>query len=531
MKATRALLVGLTPVVLAACAVDAVPTPEANDPPPPLDPNDAYGDVSAPLPGGANVVDVGVLYELMKSGRPDFVTAKAMSALDVRAASQVTEDDETLAEYLTSEQDPNVAAMVAAKPTLDSHLRENSDGSLQMDVVGTDGTVGSVATFGRPTRRHTMAEVIRDGRSRVKREALYAGVKSALSGIITEAMPAPGELSDAALEDKLSLVARAGLAATSRVHLPLGTALEACGGEWDGDDASAEPPVMHDPSGLYARVSWSHKGATTCVRDQGARGTCSAFAVASALERKNVLYGGPRLDISEQHLYARYVSQYGDWRRDGAYPSDMVLQLSSVGFKVPVEADWRYNPARQRTPMQSSPFNGACKGYSGACSETSHEEPVSCTYVKGTTYCWWTSVKPAHPGGITITNDPSRPQFRAGRDYSASDRIQALAFAAALLSFGDREVVISFTIGTAFDAASKDPSGFVRGPSGGDRGGHATHAVGWVANDQLPAGVDPADGGGYFVLKNSWGRDRADQGYYYVPFGWMAANLIDVVAL
>lgn len=43
--------------------------------------------------------------------------------------------------------------------------------------------------------------------------------------------------------------------------------------------------------------------------------------------------------------------------------------------------------------------------------------------------------------------------------------------------------------------------------------GHAMLIVGFVTSSKVP-------GGGYFILKNSWGRERGDQGYFYLPFAY-----------
>ena len=42
-------------------------------------------------------------------------------------------------------------------------------------------------------------------------------------------------------------------------------------------------------------------------------------------------------------------------------------------------------------------------------------------------------------------------------------------------------------------------------------GGHVMAAVGYTLNDSVA-------GGGYFILKNSWGTDCGDKGYLYYPF-------------
>src|SRR5262249_34813586 len=48
-------------------------------------------------------------------------------------------------------------------------------------------------------------------------------------------------------------------------------------------------------------------------------------------------------------------------------------------------------------------------------------------------------------------------------------------------------------------------------------------AVGLLANDVLPDTAPQGAGGGYVIVKNSWGCFAGDGGYYYLPFDWVKA--------
>ena len=54
-------------------------------------------------------------------------------------------------------------------------------------------------------------------------------------------------------------------------------------------------------------------------------------------------------------------------------------------------------------------------------------------------------------------------------------------------------------------------------------GGHCVEMVGCVDNSELPAsaGIQPGAGGGYFIVKNSWGPCWADMGFAYLPYEWV----------
>jgi C1A family cysteine protease len=54
-----------------------------------------------------------------------------------------------------------------------------------------------------------------------------------------------------------------------------------------------------------------------------------------------------------------------------------------------------------------------------------------------------------------------------------------------------------------------------------DRGGHAVLVTGIIDNSLLPAGAPLGQGGGYLIVKNSWGACFADAGYIYIPYQWI----------
>ena len=67
-----------------------------------------------------------------------------------------------------------------------------------------------------------------------------------------------------------------------------------------------------------------------------------------------------------------------------------------------------------------------------------------------------------------------------------------------------------------------DANGYVRYiPNETSIGGHAMHVAGWVPNSDLPVGAPSGSGGGYFVVKNSWGERSGDCGYFYIPYDYI----------
>ncbi len=63
----------------------------------------------------------------------------------------------------------------------------------------------------------------------------------------------------------------------------------------------------------------------------------------------------------------------------------------------------------------------------------------------------------------------------------------------------------------------------------GKNGGHVVHIVGYIDNSQLAANpgtlIAPAGaGGGYFIIKNSWGTCTGDLGYRYMPVDFLTSR-------
>ena len=264
--------------------------------------------------------------------------------------------------------------------------------------------------------------------------------------------------------------------------------------------------------GLYANFDFPLKYMVASVKQQGARGTCGSFALTSAAEAEIAKREQRWLNLSEQDLYF-YIR--GPWalnnpfRDDGTDITTTPAVMWGTSFKFGYERDWDYNPSWLRT---ENPLRHSCDGYKQTCADTYHQGKTSCAW-----YHFWSC---ATPKGQDIKS-------RSGVQLDSFDflGIGALGFGfdamKAALSKG-KSIMLAVDVATGFDHQS---GGFVTYKKGEERrGGHLVHMIGYVSNEQLQAKLPKAplgSGGGYFIIKNSWGECWGDAGFAYLPVDYV----------
>jgi len=248
---------------------------------------------------------------------------------------------------------------------------------------------------------------------------------------------------------------------------PTGFALGALD-EDEGAHPDDEPVSFDEP--LPPSIDMRHR--MPPVRDQGGRGTCVAQACVAVRE---YLLGEDSSsgDLSEQFLYwackqrDRIPELSGTWIRVG--------MAALKGDGVGTEATWRYNPVDDPTNEgQGPPPAGAvAEALEYRVSDTEKLEPR-----------WPTSLKK-----VLATPKP-------------------VAFAVPVYNYWFAEPVRS--------------SGDIRLPLSSDSvaGGHAMCMVGYEHDANVP-------GGGYFIIRNSWGTDSwgkdnvVQAGHGRLPYAYM----------
>jgi len=101
----------------------------------------------------------------------------------------------------------------------------------------------------------------------------------------------------------------------------------------------------YSSKGLMANFDFSLKDSLTCVKDQGARGTCTLQAIMAGMESWILRQGGNRENISEQMTYTRGKITY-DWEdryEDGIGLGSSLLSMKDGAYLVQYENIWNYN--------------------------------------------------------------------------------------------------------------------------------------------------------------------------------------------
>ena len=323
--------------------------------------------------------------------------------------------------------------------------------------------------------------------------------------------------------------------------------------------------VAINPKGLISRHRWPLKPHITSVKDQGGRGTCSAFGTISSVESAISVKYGSRVNLSEQDLYKKQrldwsPSLTGEYNDDGYFPIlSMLFQLLS-GYVFPFERDWDYNASLSRTPDGDGPWTMSCTGYNGlACSDTNHQaqrhsyrirttelrEVVTetCDFVEaipiiGILGGWVCDrvtevVEVVDEAEVVVyeTNVPGTSRFKVTGWVPIWDPIWDNDITAAKAMLANRvPVIYCFRVPDSFDDdhhTGPNGRGYIvydaneNAPA--DAGGHCVALVGHIDNQDIPAswGLEPGGGGGYFILKNSWGHCWADRGFADAPYAWV----------
>lgn len=345
-------------------------------------------------------------------------------------------------------------------------------------------------------------------------------------------------------------------------------------GTGNGGDSGGTCGAVN-PNGLRARINWPLENKNTCVRDQGRRGTCTAFGISAGVESSIAENYRRYINLSEQNLYKK---QMLTWSSPSNYYGDGFNTVRSIelqvehSYKSPFEYSWNYNKSLKRCllttdadgngrlddtdPLCESEqhYRRSCVDYTDVnCSNTTHQARRVCQRADVSALrrivneicgsiggifcealrdllrqaeefevCYYSTPVPGTSGfGIQEAD-----RFYGDGSVTAQAGVdQAKAYLAA------RTPVVFSTMVTGLRGATGNGGYVTYNEESVGSGGHAIMITGYVDNEDLPRGVPNGAGGGYFIIKNSWACAYGDQGYAYLPYSWVKQRGKSMIAL
>ena len=514
------------------------------------EPADAYGRASAPLPDNAMLVSQGDFDALRQ--RPDFRSL----------GKKTTADDKAALDALDAANTQTVTDFLGVNPQLaDQYLGGTDPANPNVAPADLDdfaftftddmGAPQTVITHGPHWRMAILADALRTYPTHPNQLRLYDEIYDGLANIdpaLQGQYPTPDAASQYALADLVAL--NASLVSQTDVYLPLvppagglpppghPASCAAEEGSGDGTDRSGTGScLVHKANGVYLNKPWPLKFFATCTKAQGARGTCWDFATTGATELWVAKKYARWVNLSEQHMNFLYKHiWYPSWFGDNGWPPDAMFKIIDTGYTYPFEADWDYNQSLSRSIDTTVPtYHNSCVGYVGAesafCSDTNHQGEVFCADFGLFRLCAAIGPTVGSSGfAPTVYSElwnGSNPSFSLGLIFWAVGIFQ-------------KPVILSIGVPASF---GPDANGYVHyvgphcpvttsngmsvcHPASGcecDGGGHSVLVTGLIDNTQLPAGAPAGSGGGYLIVKNSWGNCYGDAGYAYLPYDWVKA--------
>jgi hypothetical protein len=281
-----------------------------------------------------------------------------------------------------------------------------------------------------------------------------------------------------------------------------------------GDQARQCSPRRYHSDGIINQTKLAQNQKLTSIKNQRSRGTCTSFAIAAVAESEKIRNGYSASNFSEQSVYAwtKYTASNNSGA-DGINTLKGIKELKKDKFKFGYETIWPYNQSHEREDFNGTTYPFSCTDYLTGrhCSGRSSQ----LRNVGGTWYGHFAS------SGAYINSYSSLKSFWKNKTMN---RLKALT----------RPAIISMTVDRIFANSANESDGYLRinrDHGDFDKGGHAMMYVGYILNQNLPDGAPDANGGGYVVVKNSWGLNRHDCGFYYLDHDYVKERITGLVTI
>lgn len=499
------------------------------------------------------------------------VSPKKERRREARARRQDKKDLKTIEAY-ARKNGLRVTDLVPPDPQPDDETTLPSlDGNFIHRILLRNRTEKEVITYGRRWFLRTVANNIRTFPTRDNQFRLYQGLYEGLPDRWRSqlALPHPDEVRGDSAARLLGLnksianpeiaptVIQDIMAESPPPPIPPGF-LTDCHQEMGAGNGGDRYPLTCTETpgsgGIVVNYDWNLKPYITCIKAQAGRGTCTGFANTSAIEMLVWKTHGVRVNLSEQGYYNRARTKWDNPSNFGDGHTSLIgfQKMQEEGFLLYFEDQWSYNPALSRKADEvNQSYSNSCVGYSETCSDTVHQSQFACVEMK-------IGVPIKVCGYFVPEKNPNNEGYRIGDSaavWDKADKPSSLTWMLYHLAMG-RPLVMGHPVITAWDLAAGG-DGFMPYPAPDlctgvelcpdapqgpiaicecykNRGGHGTHIVGWIDNTTLQQKVPsapPGDGGGYFIVKNSWSNCAGDGGFIYAPFQSIVDHAADVTVL
>lgn len=515
---------------LAACSSGPSSTPPPGSDPPASTVFTQTNAWTGDFPPDATQITSADFQAQVASGELTLVSASSLAAQVAARQKQYVQDKATLTAVANKSE--YVTALLA-----EANSVPDAPGDRQASLPNGQ----TVLLDGLATRLREAAEAEQQGSSPANGLNDYARTYELLPPDVQARSPRPDSLKGQSAEQVRTALSDLDTRLNTVANLdrlraePAGAALHAQAAIDPGNGSDNNAPCAA-PKGLQAAFWFPLKNFLSPIKDQGRRGTCWAFAATAALDSREAVQNGTASDLSEQFLINKVKE---DWDSDDyvdGYTSEKALNTAAdKGQAMPSEGGWTYNRSLDR-PSEKSGSDGyasSCDNYTGTCSDTSHQSRRVCTTVVFK-FCGYKSVSFGGPGvaaGHTIQ------AWKGGETFDLARYRTLLAGGHALLaSFSVYRGFMDDAPGNGGYVTNFSQTKFVKNADGTTTevkdtyGGHAVLIVGYIDNvsigaNPLLASIPQAPGGdGYFIVKNSWGCNTADAGYWYVPVAYVKQN-------
>ena len=536
MKRLLALFTSLT---LAACGGGGGGTPTT--PPPPEALFVSANAWTGARPADAEVITPDEFRRRQVAG--ELQVSTATSQLDKRTANR--NQTETERRFLAAQADlsPDAVSLLA---------QAASANSLDAEASATLPDGRTVLFNDLATRIESAAANYRLARDPDNARATYALSHSLLSDAMKDQLPAPASLNTATLAQVQAAArqmeaALATVADIDRTRLDPTAPVTTVTATLAGAKRALTAGNGVDTSGAcaatgYARQFWFPlRNFVSPVRNQGTRGTCWAFAAVGAVESRERVQNNNPANLSEQFLVNKVKREWfeSDFV-DGGSAAGALNAAVDLNQSLMPETGWTYNAASGRPANRAAAgvagtaasYAGACTGYNTVwCSETAHQSQRSCTTALGIQFCGFNRHVFNGPG---VAASRVRLVWSNGGAFDLQRYRDLLASGVSLMaSFPVHEGIMAAPasgIVSDYRAQMRNAMGNL---VDGAYGGHLVQVVGFISNEALTwPGAAPATvgGGGYFIIRNSWGCG-GDGGYYYVPADYVSTLFNSLEAL